>query len=177
MRHRTGLTLIELTAAMAIAGMLMTATLGVSARLASRRRAEAVGTEDFARTQALGRLLEADVLPARRYRINDSGLWLETWSRLDRQTSARAHLPTIVNYEVRQVADDNWLVRLQQSPDDTKVFGFGDLVCRGVRRISLVVPRKPRRGRGRWRAIREVRKVSVEFDDDRPAIEMVFRTE
>ena len=186
MTRRTGLTLIELLATLAIATLLLGATLVVLAAMGRAERADIGRHETAFAPERLREILTIDLEHARRCRVDAGGVTLQTLARLRRTDLELEHVPTTVRYEVRRVGQESWLVRVQ----DDFIAGAGDdpggrevrreLVCSGVGGIALrsagegagAKPMPP----GRWRSVPRAVTVVVEFTDAaRAPAEFTFR--
>jgi prepilin-type N-terminal cleavage/methylation domain-containing protein len=161
MPRRKALTLVELLAGLAIAGLLAVAALAVTTTLA---RTEAIGRHRHAATErraALGRLLRADLLNATRFRETSRGFRVETAWSLASDDLAPAHLPAVVSYEVDQVGGRPCLLRRQRSEFQPPV---AELVAADVRQIGIEpVGSQPKALGGGWRTVEEAVAVTVEW--------------
>jgi hypothetical protein len=132
---RSGLTLVELLATLAVTALVMVAVIPVTVNLA---RAQAIGGRSLRDQQlraALHRLLEADVAQAEAYRPGADGAEFQLLFALVRREGLDAqHLPATAAYRVRRVAARGWLVRAQQSPLGGSL---EELVCPDVREFTL----------------------------------------
>ncbi len=134
--RRAGLTLIELVAAIAITGMLMTGALVAVGNLArSERRIEAAEPA-ASRTAGLDMILTADLLHASHYHADAKGQWLaiRTQTSLASSDMELEHLRSVVRYEVRRIDGRAWLVRKQQTGIDQPL---AELVCPDVESIDM----------------------------------------
>lgn len=167
MRSTSGLTLVELTATLAIASLVMVATLGVVANM-SRSDAVNRGLPGGSSLEpALRGMLACDLLSARRWRTTKSGFELETHSSLSRKTLELSHAPASVGYEVRRIASRSWLVRKELPETGSETV---ELICPGVATIG------PGSGAQRWRAVPDVARVTLRLEGRRQdAVEFVFR--
>jgi len=136
MAKRAGLTLIELVAAIAITGMLMTGALVAVGNLArSEKRIEAAEPA-ASRLAGLDVILTADLLHASEYSVDAKGQWLEirTQASLAASDMELEHLKSEVRYEVRRIDGRCWLVRRQQTGIDQPL---AELVCPDIESISI----------------------------------------
>ncbi len=175
MRKLTGMTLIEVLAALAIVSMLTVAALRVATRLSRtgafiRRRGEASALEI-----GLENLLASDILHADRYVNTRGGLSLETHASLEAATLEVRHIPGRVTYEVRTIDGRMWLVRVQQVGNGPQ---HAELICAGVSGVNLIGggKRSFAGGRAAWRAAPSPTMVRVQFADPaRPELRLQFR--
>jgi prepilin-type N-terminal cleavage/methylation domain-containing protein len=168
-----GLTLVELVVAMAIMGLIASATLGVVSRLAKASSAQAANPHDASVFEAsLRSLLESDVTHASWYRLKDSGLDLQTRSGLESGTLELNHEQRLVRYEIRQVNSTGWLTRREQRSDGKT---FVEVVCPAATAILL-------RSSGddkspppaTWTPLPSAAEVLLGFQDNRPDMDYVF---
>ena len=113
--RNNAMTLVEITVAMAIAGLLMAGVLGAVRALARDGMATALPHDQAVTEAGLRNVLEADIMHARRYRATQKGFELETTCALDPATMEIDHVPAVVAYEIRQAGKRTWLVRSQTS--------------------------------------------------------------
>ncbi len=164
MRRRTGLTLIELMAALAIAAILAVGVLAVTAGLS---RADSIARRMDARTdlrQRLGTMLSADLAHARRYRPIGQGFQLGAGVLLDGGTMELRHGPSTIIYLPRRVGDGSWLARVQRSPNQRD---WTELAARGVIAAELkpVAGKEAEADKDGWRPMPAEVSVEVRFDD------------
>ena len=162
---RKALTIVELTVALAIAGMLLAATLRVTSSLTRRgdwvkRRGESVGLRED-----IERVLAGDVVNADRCRNIEDGLVLETRACLDGEALELIHLPCHVRYQVREAGGTHWLIRTQQSLDGKT---HSDLVSPAVTGISLDWLDGAGPGLDRWRPMPAMTEILVAMGDGDP---------
>lgn len=132
--RNNAMTLMEITVAMAIAGLLMAGVLGAVRALARDGMATALPHDQAVTEAGLRNVLEADIMHARRYRATDKGFELETSSALDPATMEIDHVPAVVAYEIRPAGKRNWLVRSQTSDIQKPQT---ELVLAGVKAIAI----------------------------------------
>jgi prepilin-type N-terminal cleavage/methylation domain-containing protein len=175
MRHPKGLTLIELTATVAITGMLVAAALSVATRLS---RADAISNrrhEKSVSRSSLENLLATDIIHAVQYRNASNGAEMRLRSRLDAGSLELEHLRSTVRFEVRQIAGRWWLLRIQKTPDRPDLI---ELVLPGVSAVSL----KPAKAdvavaSDDWQEMPEVVVFKVEFaEGGRGPVVLTFST-
>jgi len=122
------------TVALALAAVLMTAALGVLMDL-SRSEAAVTGAARTGQLEdRLHRLFAHDLAHATTCRRMPDGFALHTASAFEGTDMARRHLTCKIVYEVRRIADRNWLVRSQEGPDGVRL---DELVCADVRSVEL----------------------------------------
>ncbi|MBM4033133.1 MAG: type II secretion system protein [Planctomycetes bacterium] len=145
-RRAAGLTLVELTATLAITGLIAAALLPVTANLS---RAEALGrrsAEPGLQRAALRALIGLDLAHADAYRLAPGGVELRAHVALAPGSLAVQHFPATVAYAVRRVGGRNWLVRSQRSALGGDL---DELVCPGVAALRFIPAGKataPREG-------------------------------
>jgi hypothetical protein len=166
-RRADGLTLVELTATLAITSLIAVAVLPVTSNLS---RAETLGQRTSARHlyyEALRALLELDLAHADRYRLTDEGMEFLVHVALSPGTLEVQHVPATVAYAVRRVGGRGWLVRSQRSRQG------GDLdepVCADVRTFRLVPEGDPPKAEeAEWYPMPPSVRASVEPDGPGPA--------
>lgn len=117
MIRRTGLTLVEMMVTLAITAILAAAALHLLTGLARHANTlNAAVTELPKPHQAtLSRLLEADLLQARRLRTIKNGFQLQTLCCLNPQTMDAEHRPVVISYKVQQLGRRKWLLRTQEA--------------------------------------------------------------
>jgi len=171
---RKGLTLVELTVALAIAGMLAAATLRLTGRLARRSSLLDSGRREACLTDGLRRVLACDVLNAESFCITRDALSFRTHAALSSGGPAGglASEPAEVVYRVVQVGGAGWLVRGQRMQDGRQA---AELVCRGAAGISLDAGDSKTQA-GRWRPMPDRVGVAVRMAgaDGKTGREMSF---
>lgn len=117
MQHRRGLTLIELTVAMAIATVVVVAAMATITALVRVHDLDRRRGRELAAADGLGWALAADLAHARAYRplADGTGFELRTDARLDGGRMELDHLPTRVVYAIRRQVEGGpgFLVRTQ----------------------------------------------------------------
>jgi prepilin-type N-terminal cleavage/methylation domain-containing protein len=180
MTRRTGLTLIELLAAMAIMTLLLGATLTVIGAIGRAERHDARRHEARFGPERLREILTIDIEHARRCRVDGSGVELQTLARLRSDDLELEHVPATVQYEIALVGETHWLIRVQRDAATDAGHSQGthrELLCPGVRSIALRSAGSTKAlPAGRWRSVPRAVTVTVEFEDDatEPA-EFTFR--
>jgi len=182
MRSSKALTLIELMATLAIAGVLTAAALSVAANLARVEAAEQRRYEGPSLAGPLRAALGEDILRAKRYRVSEAGaVQLETFCSLDGETMAREHLLSTVTYEVRQLGRRRWLLRGQRRGGAAGENARTDeLLCPGVQSITMDAEGDSggTATAGQWKAMPPAVTVTVTFEaDSRPPMCFRFRNE
>jgi prepilin-type N-terminal cleavage/methylation domain-containing protein len=163
MRPRTGLTLVELLAGLVIAALLSMAALAVASGLLRSERLGRKAHEAESMRAALGRLFEADLLGAARFREVEGGFQLDTFSCLASGDLARSHLKAVVTYEVRAAGGRPCLVRGQESEREE---AGAELVATGVRDVRIrPVGSEPKASRDGWKALGAAAAVTVVLGD------------
>lgn len=116
---QTGLTLVEVLLALAIAGLLLAAALRVTTTaLRCSEVGDAAMKNVFSRAQ-LERLLAMDIQDAESYRLTeDGGFELKLRFCLDADNLAIKHLPSTVAYRIVKADDRPWLIRTQTQGTD-----------------------------------------------------------
>ncbi len=194
-RPPAGLTLIEVTVAMALTGVLMAAMLRVVTRLSRDPAIRGTISDQRLLADRLYGLLAADVVHAERYRVekgekspagaSEKGFSLQTRSSLAAKTLELRHLAATVTYELRRVGSETWLVRVQQAGGGEPTAG---LICSGVRAVRIAssadgkaagaAAGTPARARARakkgWKSLAEITDVTVEFADGRAPLTFRF---
>lgn len=128
--------MIELVAAIAITGMLMTGAMVAVGNLArSEKRIEAAEPA-ASRLAGLDVILTADLLHASEYSVDAKGQWLaiRTQASLAARDMELEHIKSEVRYEVRRIDGWCWLVRGQQTGIDQPL---AELVCPDIEAISM----------------------------------------
>ena len=133
MRDSKGLTLIELTVALALAAGLAVAALTATVNLRHAQTAwDRPGSAGDG--EPLRRLLACDLLHADGVRKVRDGFELRCMAALDPEALDVRHLPAVVAYRVREVDGTQWLTRTQTSGAGGD---FCELVRPGVGSIGL----------------------------------------
>lgn len=114
-RREKALTLVELMVCLALAAMLMAATLGSLRGLSQDRRATAGQTEAQWRLESLRQLLEADLEMADEIGFQNGELTLHTLRWIDGRSGRLDVLPCRVRYGVRTMDGRSWLCRRQEA--------------------------------------------------------------
>jgi hypothetical protein len=120
--------LVELLAATAIIAMLTTASLAVVTAVMRSHRAQQDKEHLRPLLADVRRLVEMDLLHARRYQRLRDGFAVETRSALAPVTLAHKHWPAEVIYTVETIDDQRWLIRTQTAgtmPVVREVVGCG----------------------------------------------------
>jgi len=155
MAKRGGITLIEITLALAIASVLTISALRATISLARGQDVEegleAVETLSIAVKQ----ILQVDLQVADECKSIDGGFALRTRSTLEAGTLVRRLRPAIVRYEVITIGPRSWLLRTQVA-DNKKLT---ELLCAGATRVQLV-----QAGRD-WHEMPEAIEAVVELAD------------
>ncbi len=158
----SGLTLVELLAALAVSALLASAALAVVVAL-PRSKAAARGLEERAsQGVSWSSLLAADISHARLCRVVPGGFEVRVHSALDPRTLEICHLDATVAWRVRCIKGTPWLVRTQRSTDGRS---FSDLVAPGVSAINVAAAKgdAPPDAEG-WRVIPEALAVTARFE-------------
>ncbi len=166
MTRRTGLTLVELLAALAIGALLAAAALSVTTTLARTEAVARRAHESAALEASLGRLLAADLLNAARFRETAEGFEVEALNALAADDLSPAHLPAVVTYEVDEVAGRPCLLRCQASEFEPPLV---ELVAANVRAVRIEpVGSDPKAAKDGWRAVERAVLVTVECGTETP---------
>ena len=134
MTRKTGLTLVELVAAIAITGLLMAGALTAVGNLARRHRSAEAARAPSSRLAAAEQLLRLDVLHAKRYRKADEALAFETRSALESKQWDLEHIRCQVTYEIREIDGRKWLLRVQDGASGKRLV---ELVAPDVSSVEL----------------------------------------
>lgn len=128
--------MIELVAAIAITGMLMTGAMVAVGNLARSERSIEAAEPATSRLAGLDVILTADLLHASEYSADAKGQWLalRTQTSLAARDMELEHLKSEVRYEVRRIDGRCWLVRGQQTGIDQPL---AELVCPDIESISI----------------------------------------
>ena len=143
MRKRSGFTLIEMLLATVLTSVLMVGVLAVITRVSrpiSTPIHEASLTSISIGTDAVFRVVTADLTQAREVEFDGSEIALTGFGGLDPVTKERSQRPVRVRYRVQQVADQSWLVREERLLDEGSQVVTIELVAPGVSRIALEPP-------------------------------------
>lgn len=161
MRQKTGLTLTEMLLALAIASLLLAATLRVITA-ASRSSDMSRTVDEHPPWQSqLKRLLEMDILHADSYRQTSNSIEMKLRSSLDKNTLGLKHQSSIVAYRAEEIDGRNWLIRTQRQKTDI----WRELVAADVKMISTdtldgsIEPET-------WQKISEKFALNIEFSDE-----------
>jgi len=172
MHSRTGLTLIELVVALAIAGMLMSATLGAVTAV-SRAHALTAGADAAASGRnRLRAVLTADLCHTERYARTPDGLSLRTRARLNAKTLEIDHIPATVDYRVRRIDGRPWLLRVQKG---SRQGDLAEIMCPDVLSVDVRGLQGGAETEGKWKGMPDVAVVTVAFEG-RPAVAFTIRT-
>ena len=169
-----GMTLVEMTVAMAIVALLALAGLAVATNLSRGRRLDERKTAAATIVENVEAILATDIRNATKYRTRAGAVELLTRASLDTDTLELRHLPVTVVYEVREIAGTKWLVRRQR---DGGKDVLTELVCRNVAGLTLkAVGAGSKRSSRTWRQVPASVEAVVEFEDSsRPALRVWFR--
>jgi len=173
MHHSKGMTLIEVMLTLAIVSLLTVSSLNVTINLAAAQRGDR-RTHDAAATDVqLRELFRIDLAHAHACAITEAGLRFRTRAILDENLEVR-HLPAVIGYEVRRIAERQWLVRTQTCSSGRRT--MTELVCPDVRTVSLKstgdAPR-PDLQEIQWHGVPQTPTVVVEFEN-RPSSPVEF---
>ena len=138
--HRTGLTLIELMVALAIVGLVTAGVLGVVTNLSHGQGARQ--REMFASRQEAGleELLRLDLRHATKLQLLASGMLITSNAGLAEETNELEHVPCEIRYEIKTIAERNWLIRYQKHTANTKEKEVVSVVCADVKEIQIEMP-------------------------------------
>lgn len=138
--RRSGMTLVELLAAAALAGLLMSALVGVLRSLAIQRRTLLQEHPVLLWRDALASQLRWDLVNARRMSQRPGELRLTGYGGCDFDTQSVTHRPCEIVYCVQRAAGHSWLVRREIHLDSTVLNNArAEVVCADV--AELVVGR------------------------------------
>jgi prepilin-type N-terminal cleavage/methylation domain-containing protein len=152
--RKCGLTLVELTVALALSALLATATLAAAAQMAKGEKQAPSKNEDAqARLKAL---IEMDIVHGQSWRATKDGLMLQTWACLDGKTREMSHRPVTVMYAVHHIGGRSWLWRRQQGQQTAD-----ELVCPDVESVTIQAKARSVGPASNWRALTD--EVSVEL--------------
>lgn len=129
-----GMTLVEVTVALALAGMLLTGVLHITASLTRRSRWVDRQIATTSPAEDMERIIAADIVNAEQYKGANGSLALRTTACLDGKNSELIHMPCEVHYRVETAAGESWLIRTQASLDGLV---RSDLVGPAVTSISM----------------------------------------
>ena len=135
MRRKKALTLIEIMVTLAIVSILTVGALSAVSGMTRSETAKAASHSHTVFLSSLRNLIEADILHATDYETTPDGFVVQTMVLLDETTMRRRHLPVAIEYQIRLIGEQSWLVRIQRPaleiPDST------ELVWPGVATIDL----------------------------------------
>jgi len=149
MRHRKGLTLIELTVTLAITAMLITALMSVTMRISRAELAVDPGDTQAELGPAMDSLIRLDFSHAVQFRLTPFGIDLQSVASLSETDCEITHIRSTVYYEVIRVNGINWLSRRQVRETDGKESLH--LVMPNVVSLALVDLISPETGKTSWR--------------------------
>lgn len=134
MKEKQGFTLVEVVAALALAGVLLTVLLTVTTRVNSARAAD---RRDRIRADGLIGLLRHDLIHARSLESSPNNIIITGYGGLDRRTLEPTHRPARVTYRVLRIDGETGilpvLVREQVDLDNrTNREAFIELVAIGI---------------------------------------------
>jgi len=161
MNRNAGLTLIELTVALAIVSLLTMAALAVVANVTRGQGAQKQRDEEYARALALRELLWRDVLQATSYSITETGVALNTYSSVGPETLEPRHLAAVVEYRVRKIGPRSWVQRVQRGR--TAGEDLIELVCEGVKSVTMTTDEPHQVVVNEWRPTSDMAMVIIEF--------------
>jgi len=140
---RRGFTLIELMVATVLAALLMAAVLGVLKGVTRSQKTLMRGDTAPPWQARLISQLEWDLTNSRSVVPTVDGFQLKGFAGRDFASGAALHGPTTVQYAVRNVAGQLWLVRGEAHLDSLSLDNDSlELVCNRVERIALNSPNK-----------------------------------
>lgn len=142
MRRTAGFTLVEIVAALALAGLLLTVLLTVTGRVNhTRARLDDAARDDRDRADGLVALLRHDLIHARSVESVGADAIITGYGGLDRRTLEPTHRPARVTYRVLDVGVDEAmpvLVREQIDLDNqTNREASIELVAIGIGRFAV----------------------------------------
>jgi prepilin-type N-terminal cleavage/methylation domain-containing protein len=168
-RPVTGLTLVEMVVALAIAAVLLAGTLTVTAHLPRSQGRLHQRSERSNVTEAVARLFDLDVLQADQVRLTPNSVELRTHATLSPAGEVR-HVPGFVTYGLRSVSGRTWLYRRQQCADG-KVSTA--LVCSGVMALAMPLPptadSQPAEAAEGWRNLPDGPRINLTWSDGQVA--------
>ncbi len=174
MIKRPGLTLVEMMITLAITAMLTAGALRLITRLSQNAAAmESAAMEMPAPHEAaLARLLEEDLQQARRMRLARHGFELQTVCALNRQSLEVEHRPITVGYQVQQVGQRKWLLRIQQ--DESSRLWSEKVLC-DIQSIEVSTSGGPRASlSSNWGSPGDVVAITLSLVEG-PPMNFVFR--
>ena len=167
MSRRAGLTLVEVTLALAITALLAVGVLEVITACTRGDRLDRRWQTSVQRQAALAELLTTDLSHARRVMKTAMGFQLDSRAALDAQTMELEHLPSTVVYEVRKIGSRTWLSRTQQLTDQAP---SRELVAAGPKTLEIAAVGGRDLPAGRWTSMPEAVTVTFTWDGADPVI-------
>ena len=165
-----GITLVEVTLALAITALLAVGVLSVVTACTRGDRLDQSWQTAAQRQATLTGLLTTDLSHARRVLKTATGFQLDSRASLD-QTMELQHLASTIVYEVRQIGSRTWLARTQQLPSEA---ASRELVAAGPKTIEIAAVGGRDLSVGRWTSLPEAVTVTVTWDGADPVI-VAFR--
>lgn len=137
-RRRSGLTLLELLAALVLASVMMAGVVGVlkSMNLKARQVAELDVKPDWHRRFVA--LITHDLRNARRINVDETSITLTGYMGRDFGSGQATHRPTQVRYFIRQTDEHAWLLRREEHIDIRSTENNEtEVVCHDVRALTI----------------------------------------
>lgn len=113
---RRGLTMVEMLAATLLAALLMSAVLGVLKAVTSHQKAFTRGLQESWQPH-LCALLEWDLCNSKTVLLTSDGFELRGFAGRDLVSGMPLHCRTSIQYAVKKVRDESWLVRTETHLD------------------------------------------------------------
>lgn len=145
MRNQSGFTLIEILLATILTAVLMVGVLAVIVSVSGpiQHRSDEPGhsTIEQIDLDTVTRVLATDLAQARWIESASGELKLMSYGGLDPQDRTRTQRPVNIDYRIKLIDDNPWLVRAEQALDGEVVMAPQyELVAPGVTRIALAPP-------------------------------------
>lgn len=138
--RRKGMTLIELLVALAIVALVTAGVLGVVTNLSrgqGNRRQELLASR---MENGLEKLLRIDFQHATKLQRQGNGFLLTSDAGLAEDTRELEHLPCEIRYEIKTIAERNWLLRYQKHTTSQQEDESVEAVCADVKEIQIEIP-------------------------------------
>jgi prepilin-type N-terminal cleavage/methylation domain-containing protein len=137
--RRKGMTLIELMVALAIVGLVTAGVLGVVSNLSHGQGNRSQELLTSRMEDGLEKLLRIDFLHATKLQCSLNGFSFSSNAGLAEDTNELKHLPCEIRYEIKAIADRNWLFRYQKNTTAGAI-ETAEAVCADINELQIEIP-------------------------------------
>jgi prepilin-type N-terminal cleavage/methylation domain-containing protein len=163
--QRTGLTLIELMVALAIVGLVTAGVLGVVTNLSHGQGARQREMFTSRQEAGLDELLRLDLQHATKLQLFANGILITSNAGLAEETNELEHVSCEIRYEIKTIAERNWLLRFQKRSANAQEKEVASIVCADVKEIQIEIPEEAEKNQAKWESIPNEFVIHFAFTD------------